>query len=99
MGHAMNYLVFTNQADANAANTTIGANMGCSIVGVNAATGLPAPNAQKTTQWAVPQETASTATTYPSSWVFPMPASQYMTGVVNDTQAAYDATWFPAPPM
>ncbi len=91
------YLVFSSQAEAAAANATISANMGYAIVGVNAATGEPNPNAQQTTQWAIPQETASTATTYPSSWVFPMPASQYMTGAANYTEAAYDPTWFPIP--
>jgi hypothetical protein len=95
----MSYLVFTNETDADSANTTISANMECSIVGTNAATGLLAPAAQQTTQWAIPRETAGTATTHPSSWVFPMPASQYMTGVVNDIQAPYDATWFSPPAM
>ena len=93
----MIYLVFTSQADADEANAMIGANMGCSIIGMNAATGLPDPSAQLTTQWAVPMQTAATAATYPVRWVIPMPTGQYMTGVPNYTEAAYGATWFPAP--
>jgi hypothetical protein len=95
----MTYLVFTTQAEADAANAQIGINMGCSIIGTNADSGLPAPQAQQTTQWAIPKQTASMATTYPRQWVFPTPASQYMTGVAGYTEADFDPTWFPAPAM
>ncbi len=70
----MSYLVFDTEDDADTANDTISSNMGCPVVGDNAATGLPDPDAQQTIQWAVPVQTDANASTYPSSWVFPTPS-------------------------
>ena len=69
----MKYRVFDTEAEAIAAEAQVAAAIGCIKVGVNAKTGLPAPEAQATTRWAIPQQIAD------GRWVFPSPDD---TGVV-----------------
>ena len=69
----MKYRVFNTEAEAIAAEAQVAAAIGCIKVGVNAKTGLPAPEAQATTRWAIPQQIAD------GRWVFPSPDD---TGVV-----------------
>jgi hypothetical protein len=66
----MKYLVFDTEAEAIAAEAQIAQAIGCAIVGVNAATGLPVPTAQRTERWAIPQQIAD------GRWVFPSPDDQ-----------------------
>ena len=69
----MKYRVFNTEAEAIAAEAQVAAAIGCIKVGINAKTGLPAPEAQATTRWAIPQQIAD------GRWVFPSPDD---TGVV-----------------
>lgn len=77
----MGYLAFNTKFHAEQANSKISHNMGCSIVGVNALTGLPEPEKQKTESWAIPQETIE------SKWAFIKPDDIYMNGVTNYTES------------
>ena len=61
------YLYFATEAEALAAEAAISAEIGCDIVGVNAALGTPDPTAQKTTRWAVPVQAEN------GQWVIPAP--------------------------
>jgi len=63
----MKYRVFNTEAEAIAAEAQIAAAMGCVKVGVNAKTGLPAPDKQATEWWAIPQQITD------GRWVFPSP--------------------------
>lgn len=87
------YLVFTSRSAANAANTQIGSNMGCPIIGISPATGMPDPSAQQTIQWASPVQRLD------GKWIFPKPDDSFMTGVTNYTSATFDPSWFPASSM
>lgn len=49
-----NYLYFDTESEAEAAQAQIAIQIGCEIVGVNALTGMPDPEACKTTRWATP---------------------------------------------
>lgn len=85
----MIFLVFSDQANANTAVSTINSNMNMNIVGVNAATGEQAPDKTQTTSWAVPTQRLD------GKWCFAMPPEQHMTNVVNYTQETFSKTWFP----
>lgn len=61
------YLYFATEAEALAAEAAIAAEIGCDIVGVNAATGQLDPAAQKTVRWAIPMQAES------GQWVIPAP--------------------------
>lgn len=61
----MKYRVFNTEAEAIAAEAAISKAMGLARVGVNAKTGLPAPEAQATERWAIPQQITD------GRWVFP----------------------------
>jgi hypothetical protein len=63
----MKYRIFETEQDAIAAEAIIAASIGCAIVGVNAKTGLPEPDKQQTTRWAIPRQIAD------GRWVFPSP--------------------------
>ena len=63
----MKYRVFDTEAEAIAAEAQVAADIGCIKVGVNAKTGLPAPEAQVTERWAIPQQITD------GRWVFPSP--------------------------
>ena len=63
----MKYRVFNTEAEAIAAEAQVAAEIGCAKIGVNAKTGLPAPDAQVTERWAIPQQIAD------GRWVFPSP--------------------------
>ena len=76
----MKYRIFDTEAEANAAESQIAADIGCIKIGVNAKTGLPAPEAQTTERWAIPQQIAD------GRWVFPSP---------DDTGVEADADWWP----
>ena len=76
----MKYRVFNTEAEAIAAEAQVAADIGCIKVGVNAKTGLPAPEAQATTRWAIPQQIAD------GRWVFPSP---------DDEGVEAGADWFP----
>ena len=69
----MKYRIFDTEQEALDAEAEIAAAMGLAKVGVNAKTGLPAPEAQATERWAIPQQIAD------GRWVFPSPDN---TGVV-----------------
>lgn len=69
-------------------------------IAVNAATGLPDPNAQATDTWAVPNQRAD------GKWIVPHPESSRYTAeqvayVTQDLGASiienYDEAWFPIP--
>ena len=77
----MKYRIFDTEQEALDAEAEIAAAMGLAKVGVNAKTGLPAPEAQVTECWATPQQIAD------GRWVFPSPDDE---GV----EAAED--WWPA---
>lgn len=76
----MKYRIFNTEAEAVAAEAQVAAAIGCVKVGVNAKTGLPAPEAQATERWAVPQQIAD------GRWVFPSPDD-------NGVEAGFD--WWP----
>ena len=76
----MKYRIFDTEQEAIAAEAQVAAEIGCVKVGVNAKTGLPAPDAQVTERWAIPQQIAD------GRWVFPSPDEE---GV----EAGSD--WFP----
>ena len=77
----MKYRVFNTEAEAIAAEAEIAAAMGLAKVGVNAKTGLPAPDAQVTERWAIPQQIQD------GRWVFPSP---------DDEGVEAGADWWPA---
>ena len=76
----MKYRIFDTEAEAIAAEAQVAAAIGCIKVGVNAKTSLPAPEAQATTRWAIPQQIAD------GRWVFPSP---------DDTGVESEANWWP----
>ena len=63
----MKYWIYDTEADAVAAENAVSVSIGCIIIGVNAATGLLAPEAQATERWAIPQQIVD------GRWVFPSP--------------------------
>ena len=77
----MKYRVFETEQEALDAEAEVAQAIGCIKVGVNAKTGQPAPEAQVTECWAIPQQIAD------GRWVFPSPDDE---GV----EAAED--WWPA---
>ena len=96
----MDYLVFTTEADALAAEQYIATAGSAPIVGTNAQTGAPVPTKQTTDRWAVPVQRLD------GKWVFPrVPAELYAhmpQSVVDDFNTnhphdveQYDAAWFP----
>lgn len=80
----MKYRVFDTEAAAIAAEAQIAHDIGCIKIGVNAKTGLPAPDAQATERWAIPQQIAD------GRWVFPSP---------DDTGVEPSPDWWPTEPM
>lgn len=76
----MKYRIFEAEAEAVAAEAQIASDIGCIKIGVNAATGLPAPDAQLTERWAVPAQIVD------GRWVFPSP---------DDTGVEAEAGWWP----
>ena len=63
----MKYRIFNTEAEAIAAEAQVAADIGCIKVGVNAKTGQPAPDAQVTERWAIPQQITD------GRWAFPSP--------------------------
>jgi hypothetical protein len=63
----MKYRIFNTEAEAIAAEAQVAADIGCIKVGTNAKTGQPAPDAQVTERWAIPQQIVD------GRWVFPSP--------------------------
>ena len=63
----MKYRIFTTEAEAIAAEAQVAADIGCIKVGINAKTGQPAPDAQVTERWAIPQQITD------GRWVFVSP--------------------------
>ena len=80
----MKYRVFDTEAEAIAAEAQVAAAIGCIKVGTNAKTGQPAPEAQATTRWAIPQQIAD------GRWVFPSP---------DDTGVVPGDDWWPMDEM
>ena len=78
----MKYRIFTTEAEAIAAEAQVAAAIGCIKVGTNAKTGLPAPEAQATERWAIPQQITD------GRWVFPSP---------DDQGEDPHTDWFPEP--
>ena len=76
----MKYRIFDTEQEALDAEAEIAAEIGCIKVGVNAKTGLPAPDAQVTERWAIPQQIAD------GRWVFLSP---------DDEGVEAGADWFP----
>jgi hypothetical protein len=96
------HYVFTTEAEAIAAEAYISQAGGVPIVGLNAKTGEPMPNAAKTERWAIPQQRLD------GKWVFPkVPdaiVAQYPEAVqvyfgttFNFELEAYNDTWFATP--
>jgi len=81
-------LSFTTEAAAEAAQSQVATNMGLPRVGVNAATGLPEPNATQTTAWATVQKKWEE-----NKWYFSMPPGDRLLGVSGYTQEETDDTW------
>jgi len=81
-------LSFTTEAAAEAAQAQVATNMGLPRVGVNAATGLPEPNATRTTAWATVQKKWEE-----DKWYFSKPPESSMDGVSEFTQEETDDTW------
>ena len=75
----MKYRIFNTEQEALDAEAEIAAAMGLAKVGVNAKTGQPAPEAQATERWAVPQQIQD------GRWVFPSP---------DDEGVEAGADWF-----
>ena len=76
----MKYRVFNTEAEAAAAEAQVALDIGCIKIGVNAKTGLPAPDAQATERWAIPQQIVD------GRWVFPSP---------DDTGVEASPDWWP----
>lgn len=76
----MKYRVFDTEAEAITAEAQVAADIGCIKVGVNAKTGQPAPEAQVTERWAIPQQITD------GRWVFPSP---------DDTGVESEPGWWP----
>ena len=76
----MKYRIFDTEAEAIAAEAQVAADIGCVKVGVNAKTGLPAPEAQATERWAILQQIVD------GRWVFPSP---------DDTGVEAEPGWWP----
>ena len=76
----MKYRIFTTEAEAITAEAQVAQAIGCIKIGVNAKTGLPAPDAQATERWAIPQQIVD------GRWVFPSP---------DDTGEEPGADWWP----
>lgn len=79
----MKYRVFDTEAEAITAEAQIAQAIGCVRVGLNAKTGQPAPDAQVTERWAIPQQITD------GHWVFQSP---------DDTGVDVGADWWPKPP-
>jgi hypothetical protein len=76
----MKYHVFNTESEALAAEAQVAQAIGCAKVGINAKTGLPAPDAQVTERWAIPQQITD------GRWVFPSP---------DDIGVEAQADWWP----
>ena len=96
----MLYYVFDDEETAIAAEAYISNIGGAPIVGVNALTGEPMPDATKTERWAIPQQRAD------GKWVFPYVGdervAQYPDSVKGyfaenfpNTLEEFDNAWFP----
>ena len=97
----MLYYVFEDEQTAIDAEAYICEVGGVPIIGVNAATGEPMPNATKTERWAIPQQRATDG-----KWVFPYVGdemvSQYPPDIANyfettfpNIKEEYSEDWFP----
>jgi len=99
------YYVFNTEQEAIAAEQEISTIGQVPIIGTNAKTGEPNPDAQKVLRWAIPQQRATD-----NKWVFPKPSADLCAGidpVIVDafhnnhsyTLEEYDLSWFPAEEM
>jgi hypothetical protein len=84
----MTVLSFTTESEATTAQAQIASNMGMPGIGVNAATGLPAPLAAKTTAWATIHKKWEA-----DKWYFLKPADTDMANVTGHTIEETDETW------
>ena len=96
----MLYYVFETESEATQAEQAISQVGGAPIVGINALTGQPEPNKQKTERWAIPMQRLD------GKWVFPYVGderiSEYPTDVKDQfnstftyTLEEYSSDWFP----
>ena len=76
----MKYRIFNTEAEAITAEAQVAQAIGCIKIGVNAKTGLPAPEAQATERWAIPQQITD------GRWVFSSP---------DDTGVESEPGWWP----
>lgn len=76
----MKYRVFNTEQEAIDVEAQVSLSIGCVKVGVNAKTGLPAPDAQATERWAIPQQITD------GRWVIPSP---------DDEGEEAGEDWFP----
>ena len=81
------YYVFDTEATAIAAEAMICQLGQTPIVGVNAATGLPEPNNQKTERWAIPRERLD------GKWCFERVPQSVRDGIPQAQQDAFDAAF------
>ena len=89
-------LVFTSEADAQAAQAAIATAMDFPTP-INAATKEPEPYVSRTSAWARPIVRYDD----PSLWYFPKPDAQYMSAIppsISYTEEPYDPSWSPPPP-
>jgi len=95
----MEHYVFDTEAEANAAEAYISQAGGVPIVGINAKTGEPMPNAAKTERWAIPQQRLD------GKWVFekvpntiiaqyPQAVQLYFISTFSFTVEEFSNTWF-----
>src|SRR5215469_12303350 len=84
------WCVYATEAQAqHAISDIIDQSMGMPITGKHAHDGSSAPEAQKTTTWAIPREIA------PGGWGFPAPPKDHLPS--DCTLEEYDPSWFPPP--
>ena len=76
----MKYRIFDTEAEAITAEAQVAQAIGCIKIGVNAKTGLPAPDAQATERWAILQQITD------GRWVFPS---------LDDTGVEAEPGWWP----
>lgn len=99
------YYVFNTEEEALAAEQDISIIGQVPIVGTNAKTGEPNPNAQKVLRWAIPQQRVTD-----NKWVFPRPGADLIGNADpaaveafqnnhSYTLEKYDPSWFSAEEM
>ena len=93
------YYVFDTEAEALAAEAYISQAGGVPIIGINAATGQPMPNAAKTERWAIPAQRLDGKWTFPVVpdaivAAYPEAVQIYFATNFTYTIETYSESWF-----